>query len=73
MNDPAKNQQENIKDDYKIADMSLAEWGEKEIKIAETEMPGLMSLREEFAEEKPLAGARIAGCLHMTIPNSSSY
>ena len=67
MNDPAENQQENIKDDYKIADMSLAEWGEKEIKIAETEMPGLMSLREEFAEEKPLAGARIAGCLHMTI------
>ena len=67
MNDPAENQQENIKDDYKIADISLAEWGEKEIKIAETEMPGLMSLREEFGDEKPLKGARIAGCLHMTI------
>jgi len=67
MNELATHQQENIKDDYKIADISLAEWGEKEIKIAETEMPGLMSLREEFAKEKPLAGARIAGCLHMTI------
>ena len=55
------------KDDYKVADINLAEWGEKEIKIAETEMPGLMSLREEFADEKPLKGARIAGCLHMTI------
>ena len=67
MNDPAEKQHENLKDDYKIANISLAEWGEKEIKIAETEMPGLMSLREEFADEKPLAGARIAGCLHMTI------
>ncbi len=53
--------------DYKVADISLAEWGEKEIKIAETEMPGLMSIREEFGKEKPLEGARIAGCLHMTI------
>ncbi len=53
--------------DYKVADMSLAEWGRKEIAIAETEMPGLMALREEYAGEKPLAGARIAGCLHMTI------
>jgi len=53
--------------DYKVADISLFEWGEKEIKIAETEMPGLMSLRKEFANEKPLEGARIAGCLHMTI------
>ncbi|MED6343211.1 MAG: adenosylhomocysteinase, partial [Pseudomonadota bacterium] len=53
--------------DYKVADISLAEWGEKEIKIAETEMPGLMSIREEFGKEKPLKGARIAGCLHMTI------
>ena len=53
--------------DYKVADISLFEWGEKEIKIAETEMPGLMSLREEFANEKPLEGASIAGCLHMTI------
>ena len=65
MNELAENQ--NLKDDYKIADMSLAEWGDKEIKIAETEMPGLMSLREEFGASKPLQGARIAGCLHMTI------
>jgi len=53
--------------DYKVADMSLAEWGRKEVKIAETEMPGLMALREEYAGQKPLAGARIVGCLHMTI------
>jgi len=53
--------------DYKVADMNLAEWGRKEIAIAETEMPGLMALREEFGASKPLAGARIAGCLHMTI------
>lgn len=53
--------------DFKVADMSLAVWGRKEIKIAETEMPGLMALREEFAESQPLKGARIAGCLHMTI------
>lgn len=53
--------------DYKVADMSLADWGRKEIAIAETEMPGLMALREEFGSSKPLAGARIAGCLHMTI------
>ena len=65
MNELAENQ--NLKDDYKIADISLAEWGDKEIKIAETEMPGLMSLREEFGASKPLQGARIAGCLHMTI------
>ena len=52
---------------YKVADISLAEWGRKEITIAEAEMPGLMSLREEFGASKPLAGARIAGCLHMTI------
>ncbi len=52
---------------YKVKDINLAEWGRKEIKIAEAEMPGLMSLREEFGETKPLAGARIAGCLHMTI------
>ncbi len=51
----------------KVADMSLAEWGRKEIKLAEAEMPGLMSLRAEFGAQKPLAGARIAGCLHMTI------
>ncbi len=53
--------------DYKIADASLTEWGRKEIAIAETEMPGLMAVREEFANKKPLAGARIAGSLHMTI------
>ena len=52
---------------YKVKDISLAEWGRKEIELAEAEMPGLMSLREEYAEEQPLAGARIAGCLHMTI------
>jgi adenosylhomocysteinase len=52
---------------YKVADLSLAAWGRKEIAIAETEMPGLMALREEFSAEKPLQGARIAGCLHMTI------
>ena len=53
--------------DYKVADISLADWGRKEINIAETEMPGLMSLREEYGSEQPLKGARIAGCLHMTI------
>ncbi len=53
--------------DYKIADISLAEWGRKEIEIAETEMPGLMTIREEYKQEQPLKGARIAGCLHMTI------
>ncbi len=52
---------------YKVKDISLADWGRKEIKLAEAEMPGLMSLREEFGESKPLKGARIAGCLHMTI------
>ena len=52
---------------YKVKDISLAEWGRKEIKLAEVEMPGLMSLREEYGKSKPLAGARIAGCLHMTI------
>ncbi len=53
--------------DYKVADMSLAKWGREEVKIAETEMPGLMALREEYKDSQPLAGARIAGCLHMTI------
>ena len=53
--------------DYKIADISLADWGRKEIAIAETEMPGLMALREEYGAERPLAGARVTGCLHMTI------
>ncbi len=53
--------------DYKVADISLAEWGRKETSIAETEMPGLMALREEYGKAQPLKGARIAGCLHMTI------
>ena len=53
--------------DYKVADIKLADWGRKEIAIAETEMPGLMALREEYGSAKPLDGARIAGCLHMTI------
>jgi len=53
--------------DYHVADISLAEWGNKEIRIAETEMPGLMAIREEFAASKPLKGARITGSLHMTI------
>ncbi len=53
--------------DYKVADMSLAEWGRKEVAIAETEMPGLMALRKKHGKDKPLQGTRIAGCLHMTI------
>ena len=55
------------KSDYKVKDLSLAEWGHKEIQIAQTEMPGLMALRKEFGGQKPLKGARIAGCIHMTI------
>lgn len=55
------------KRDYKVADIGLAAWGRKEIAIAETEMPGLVALREEFAASQPLAGARLTGCLHMTI------
>ena len=53
--------------DYKVADIALADWGRREIAIAETEMPGLMALREEFGAARPLFGARIVGCLHMTI------
>ena len=53
--------------DYKVADIKLADWGHKEIRIAETEMPGLMQLRKEYGEEQPLKGTRIAGCLHMTV------
>ncbi|NBT27711.1 MAG: adenosylhomocysteinase, partial [Actinobacteria bacterium] len=56
-----------VKEDYKVADISLAEWGRKEIEMAEKEMPGLMALREKYGKTKPLAGARIGGCLHMTI------
>lgn len=58
---------ENLTPDYKVADISLAKWGHQEIKIAESEMPGLMALREEYAGQTPLKGARVAGCLHMTI------
>jgi adenosylhomocysteinase len=53
--------------DYKVADISLADWGLREIAIAETEMPGLMALRKEYGAKKPLSGARVVGCLHMTI------
>src|SRR5262249_31129482 len=53
--------------DYRVADIALADWGRREIAIAETEMPGLMALRDEFGAAKPLNGARIVGCLHMTI------
>src|SRR5882762_6490843 len=52
---------------YKVKDISLAEWGRKEISLAEAEMPGLMAVRKEYGPKKPLKGARIAGCLHMTI------
>jgi adenosylhomocysteinase len=54
-------------ENYKVKDISLAAWGRKEIEIAESEMPGLMALRKEYGAQKPLKGARIAGCLHMTI------
>jgi adenosylhomocysteinase len=53
--------------DFKVADLALADWGRKEIAIAETEMPGLMAIRDEYAATQPLRGARIAGSLHMTI------
>jgi len=61
-----KNMKTDLKD-FKVADLSLADWGRKEIEMAEKEMPGLMSIRSEFGPKKPLKGARIAGCLHMTI------
>jgi len=67
---PAFNQHQGMnmtQVDYKVADMALADWGRKEINIAETEMPGLMALRVEYGASQPLKGARIAGCLHMTI------
>src|SRR3546814_19922251 len=57
----------NPDQDFKVADLSLAPWGRKEIELAEVEMPGLMSLRAQFADEQPLKGARITGSLHMTI------
>ena len=62
-----KNKTDNKYTAYKVKDISLAEWGRKEIKLAEAEMPGLMALREKFKKDKPLKGARVAGCLHMTI------
>jgi adenosylhomocysteinase len=65
MNTTMSQTQEQLK--YKVKDISLAEWGRKEIELAEAEMPGLMALREQYGKEKPLKGARIAGCLHMTI------
>jgi adenosylhomocysteinase len=55
------------KNDYKVADIALADWGRKELKLAEMEMPGLMSLRKQYGETRPLKGARVAGCLHMTL------
>src|SRR4029453_11875825 len=58
---------EGTKTDYKVKDINLADWGRKEISIAEKEMPGLMAIREKYAAQKPLAGARITGSLHMTI------
>ena len=58
---------QNLNPDYKVADITLASWGRKEVTIAETEMPGLLALRAEYGADKPLKGARIAGCLHMTI------
>src|ERR1700687_5725590 len=61
------NAQMKVKADYLVKDLGLAEWGRKEIRIAETEMPGLMAIRQEYAAEQPLRGARIAGSLHMTI------
>jgi len=54
-------------EDYKVADISLAEWGRKELEIAETEMPALMAMRAKYSPSKPLAGAKILGCIHMTI------
>ena len=58
---------------YKVADMGLAEFGRKEIEISEHEMPGLMALRQKYADQKPLKGARITGSLHMTIPRPMAY
>ncbi|MGZ5780698.1 MAG: adenosylhomocysteinase, partial [Burkholderiaceae bacterium] len=67
MNAAVLNSSPYASQDFLVADLSLAAWGNKEIKIAETEMPGLMAIREEFAAKQPLKGARITGSLHMTI------
>ncbi|HEX9836078.1 MAG TPA: adenosylhomocysteinase, partial [Alphaproteobacteria bacterium] len=56
-----------MSNDYTVADIELAGWGRREISLAETEMPGLMALRAEYGAKKPLKGARVAGCLHMTV------
>src|SRR3954470_22701351 len=66
-NKPAKAAPAAKELEFKVADIALAEWGRKEIQIAEQEMPGLMALRAEYGASQPLKGARIAGCLHMTI------
>ncbi|MFM7913050.1 MAG: adenosylhomocysteinase, partial [Bacteroidota bacterium] len=58
---------ETAVNNYQVKDIKLAEWGRKEIRLAEAEMPGLMAIREEYGPQQPLKGARIAGCLHMTI------
>tara|TARA_B100001564_G_C20659861_1_gene680996 strand:+ start:1344 stop:2660 length:1317 start_codon:yes stop_codon:yes gene_type:complete len=63
----AKEKPQATNQDYKVADISLADWGRKEIDVAETEMPGLIAIREEYGDNQPLKGARIVGCLHMTI------
>jgi len=63
---------ENLENDYWITDITLAEWGRKEIELAEIEMPGLMATREEYKGKKPLEGARIVGCLHKTTPPPQS-
>jgi adenosylhomocysteinase len=65
--EPTQGQKAEAFNDYKVKDISLAEWGRKEIELAETEMPGLMALRKEYAGKYPLKGAKIAGCLHMTV------
>ncbi|MEC8498885.1 MAG: adenosylhomocysteinase, partial [Pseudomonadota bacterium] len=66
MNSTAENLNQNF-NDFKVADITLADWGRKEIAIAESEMPALMSLRSKYHDEQPLAGAKILGCIHMTI------
>src|SRR5512139_1727989 len=67
LKDVKKTKEQKSFSDYKVRDISLADWGRKEIEMAEKEMPGLMALREEFGAAQPLKGAKIAGCLHMTI------
>ena len=73
MAETAKENKIDLMNDYKVADISLAEWGEKEIKIAETEMPGLMSIREEFGKEKPLRGCKNCRLSSYDDSNSSTH